>query len=167
MSRFSTTAAIALLITIAALSACSGGEDPKPARLIESPQEAVSRVGDITIRANLVRTELLDETMARQYGIARDAETVMLLVSVRRGAQAQESSVAATVTTSVATLYGQPRPVAMRELRSGGPDPQQVFIDYVGTVRVSPPETLRFDLDIAREGGARSTMQFTREFMPQ
>ena len=49
----------------------------------------------------------------------------------------------------------------MRELRSGD------LLDYVGTVEIAMPDTLRFDLTIVREGGATSTMQFSREFYPR
>ena len=53
------------------------------------------------------------------------------------------------------------QPLELREVRSGD------LVDYVGIARVSPPDTLRFDLDIRREGGATSTMQFTRDIFPR
>jgi hypothetical protein len=49
----------------------------------------------------------------------------------------------------------------MRELRSEG------YVDYIGTAEVAPPDTLRFELEVVREDGARSTMQFSRDFVPQ
>ena len=36
----------------------------------------------------------------------------------------------------------------MRELRSGD------LLDYIGTIEIAPPDTVRFDLNIVRENGA-------------
>lgn len=158
------TALIALACTLA-LAGC--GEDaPKPARIIETPQEAISRHGDITVRANVVRTDLLNEAMARGYGIARDEGSVLLMVSVRRGPDGQDVAIPAKIDASVTDLQGRRRTLALRELRTEVPGaPAQPLIDYVGTLEVAAPDTLRFDLAIEREGGARSTMQFTRELL--
>lgn len=158
------TAALALACTLA-LAGCGEGA-PKPARIIETPQEAVSRSGDVTVRANVVRTDLLNEAMARGYGIAREEDTVLLMVSVRRGPDGQDVAIPAKVEATVTDLQGRRRPLALRELRTDvpGASPPQALIDYIGTTGVAAPDTLRFDLAIEREGGARSTMQFTREF---
>lgn len=144
-------------LLVLALAGC-GGDAPKPARRIDVPQEAVSRIGEVTIRANVIATEGLSAAAAAQYGIARDADTVMLLVSVRSGPEGQDTALPATIEATVANLHGQRATLAMREIRSGD------YIDYVGTTTVSPPDTLRFDLEIVRAGGARSTMTFSREF---
>jgi hypothetical protein len=157
-------AALAIASTLT-LAGC-GGDAPKPARIIETPQEAVSRSGDVTVRANVVRTDLLNEAMARGYGIARDEGTLLLLVSVRRGPDGQDVAIPAKIEASVTDLQGRRSSVALRELRTDvpGATPPQTLIDYIGTTEVHAPDTLRFDLGIEREDGARSTMQFTREF---
>jgi hypothetical protein len=85
----------------------------------------------------------------------------MLLVGVRKGPEAQEVALPATVTAVATDLSGRRHAVGLRELRSGD------LLDYVGTLKISPPDTLRFDVTIVREGGAQSQMQFTREFLPQ
>jgi hypothetical protein len=148
---------LAPLMLCMVLAGC-GGDAPKPAPRIDAPQEAVSRVGDVTVRANVLVTEGLGEAMAQQYGIERDPGTVMLLVSVRKGPEGRDTALPATIDATVANLQGQRRTLAMREIRSGD------YVDYVGTAKVSPPDTLRFDLKIVREGGAASTMTFSRDF---
>lgn len=157
--------AASILAVLFALAGC-GGDAPKPARIIETPQEAVSRSGDVIVRANVVRTDLLNEAMARGYGIARDEGTVLLMVSVRRGADGQDVAIPAKVEATVTDLQGRRRALALRELRTEVPGTPagQALIDHIGTVEIHAPDTLRFDLAIEREGGARSTMQFTREF---
>jgi len=151
------TRTFALAMLILALAAC-GDEAPKPARPLDPPQEAVSQVGDVTIRANVVATMNLSDAMAQQYGFERDPDTVLLLVSVRRGAEGAESSVPASITATVSDLRGQRREFDLREIRSGD------LVDYVGTTRVSRPDTLRFDLNVVRDGGDASRMQFSRDF---
>lgn len=124
-------------------------------------QQATSRIGDVTIHASAVQTSTLDPAVARRYGIERADDTVMLLVAMRQGPQAQASSLPAQVSATVTDLRGHRQPIVMRELRSGD------LLDYVGTVEVALPDSLRFDVTIVREGGARSTMQFSREFYPR
>ena len=141
------------------LAAC-GNDAPKPAKRIDTLQEAVTRDGDVTIRANVIASAHLNERMARDYGIPRDGHSVLLMVSVRRGPEGADVSLPATITASATNLQGQTQPIPMREMRIGE------WIDYIGTARMTPPETLRFDLKIVREGAAASTMTFSRDFEP-
>jgi len=153
---------IGLLAMLVAMGTGACGRDvPAPTPTAAATQEAISRIGDITVRASAVQTATLPESVASRYGIARDDRTVMVLVAVRQGPEAQESSLPAHVTATATDLRGQRHEITMRELRSGD------LLDYVGTVDVALPDTLRFDLTIVREGGASSTMQFTREFYPR
>ena len=145
-----------------ALGGCGGNDAPtRAASVPATQQETVSRIGDITIRATALQTSALAPEVATQYGIGRDERTVMLLVGVRQGADARETALPAVITATVTNLSGQRQPVVLRELRSGD------LLDYVGTVETSLPDTLRFDISIVREGGASSTMQFSREFYPR
>ena len=151
---------LALLSLVLLLAAC-GGQAPAPARPAAAQQEAEMQVGDITIRATALPTASLGSEVASRYGIERGERTVMLLVGVRKGAGAQEVALPATITATATNLSGQRQSIALRELRSGD------LLDYAGTVEISLPDTLRFDLVIVPEGGTSSTMQFSREFYPQ
>ena len=71
-----------------------------------------------------------------------------------------ETALPAQITATATDLRGQRQDIVLRELRAGD------LLDYVGTVQTTLPETLRFDVKIVREGGAASTMQFSREFYP-
>ena len=164
MRRFVLTTSLLL-----ALSACGGGKPAPAVPATAAPAEAISRIGDITIRATALPSATLAPEVARQYGIARDERTVMLLIGVRQGPEGQEVALPATITDTVTNLSGQRQPIALRELRSGDPSTSsgQALLDYVGTVETSLPETLRFDVTIVRQGGATSTMQFSRDFYPR
>lgn len=165
MIRFLPMLATALLVT-----ACGGAPTPSTgpvaatatdASVTAAYAESVSRIGDVTIRASVMQTSMLNATVAAQYGIRRDDTQLMLLVGVRQGPQAQDIALPATITATATDLRGQKQDIAMRELRTGE------LLDYVGTLDISLPDTIRFDVTIVREGGATSTMQLTREFYPR
>ncbi|HSM11287.1 MAG TPA: DUF4426 domain-containing protein [Lysobacter sp.] len=148
------------LLAVALTAACSGSPPP-PRAAGGATQSATVRSGDVTIRASAVPTSTLGAAVAAEYGIQRGDDTVLLLVALRKGAEGQEVSIPAQVRVTVTDLSGQRQDLPMRELRSGD------LLDYIGTVDVSAPDTLRFDLQIVREGGEVSSMQFTREFHPR
>lgn len=152
---------LAAFLTAALAAACSGSPPPPRAATTGASQSAILRTGNLTIRASAVPTSALGAAVASEYGIQRSDDTVLLLVALREGPEAREVSVPAQVRVTVTDLSGQRQELPMRELRSGD------LLDYIGTVDVSAPDTLRFDLQIVREGGKVSSMQFTREFHPQ
>lgn len=170
MGRLAFTASLLL-----ALAACGGDQPASPVSATTAPQEAISRIGDVTIRATALPSATLAPEIASQYGIARDERTIMLLIGVRQGPEGQEVALPATITATATNLSGQRHSIALRELRSGDPSTSSGqapstgsgLLDYVGTVETSLPETLRFDVTIVRQGGATSTMQFSRDFYPQ
>ena len=149
------------LLALLPLAGCDSEPAARMATPVTAPQEATLEVGDTTIRASVVQTSALNEQVASQYGIERDDGIVMLLVGLRQGPPAEETSVPASVRATATDLRGQKHPIEMRELHAGD------LVDYVGTVQVSLPDTLAFDVVIEREGKPDSTMQFSREFLPQ
>lgn len=160
----------ALLAGALATAACSGGSPPTPAKpMPDNGGESVRTVGDITVRANAMQTSALNEAVARGYGIERSDKTAMLLVGVRKGQGAAETSVPARVTVRVAGLGGAAREIEMRELRTGGAaaGSGQALTDYIGTMQISLPDTLRFDIDVAVKNGQTVKVQFSREFYPR
>lgn len=156
--RFARLALPALMSGVL-LVACGGNPPPRTASA--PPPEAIMRSGDVTIRASAVPTSALGDAVASQYGIRSSDDTVLLLVALRRGRDANEVSVPAQVSVTVTGLSGQRQEVPMRELRSGD------LLDYVGTVELSGPDTLRFDIRMVRERGQVATMKLVRDFHPQ
>jgi len=153
---------LVLSLMCATLAACGGSAPPTPSsNNANVSQEAVSRIGDVTVRASAIPTATLAEQVARQYGISRANNTVMLLIGVRQGSAAQETALPARITAVATDLRGRRHDIEMRELRSGD------LLDYVGTIEISPPDTVRFDITVVREGGATSQMQFSRDFYPR
>lgn len=153
---------LAPIVAVLLATACGGAAPPATAVPASSMQEAVARTGDITVRASVLPTAMLDAQVAARYGIARSDSTALLLVSLRRGPDGQESSLPAQVLVKASDLRGRAQLVEMRELRSEGG-----LLDYVGTLEIDPPDTIRFDVQATRPDGAVSTLQFTREFHPR
>jgi hypothetical protein len=149
--------AVAVAAAALALAACGGA--PPPPSTAEAQLPATLQSGDVTIRASTVPTLQLGAAAAEQYGIPRDGGTILLLVGVRLGV-AEDTSLPARVTASATDLLGRRQDIALREVRSGG------FIDYAGTATLSPPETLRFDIVVERDGAPRESLRFTRDFFP-
>lgn len=151
-----------------ALLACTAGCNGAPtATVTASTQTAVetgtqtARVGDTSILASVVQSTALPDSVARQYDIQRDPRTLVLLVAVRRGVAANEVSVPATVTAAVTDLSGARQSIGMQQVRADG------FIDSVGTVHTTLPDTLRFELTVQADGLPATPLRFAREFYPQ
>lgn len=151
-----------LLAAVGLLAACNNAAHPhsRAAAAAAASEQASARLGDVVVRANAVPTAGIGEAVARQYGIARDDGTVMLLVGVRRGPEAGETALPARVTASATDLLGKRQAITMREVRSGE------FVDYVGIAQVITPDTLRFDVKVVPEDAPAMTLQFNRDFFP-
>lgn len=160
---------ILLLVVVLMATACGGANPPAPTDASSAQGDAIARVGTVTVRASPIQTSLLDPAVAQQYGIVRGGDTILLLVAVRQGTGADDTSLPAQITASATDLRGQKQAIAMREVRTVDPSSgaRQVLIDYVGTFQTTLPETLRFDVKAVRDGKAVATMRFNREFYPR
>lgn len=161
MTRFHVIRGALVVAMALALLACGGNSGPAPSAAASAQGDAVVRVGDISVRASPIQTAMLETAIAQQYGITRDANTILLLVAVRQGPEDDERSLPAIITASATDLRGKKQTIPMREVRTGD------LLDYIGTVETSLPETLRFDVKAVRDGRAVATLQFNREFYPR
>ena len=157
MARRVPRSALPVLSLVLALAACGGGTVPAPpSRAVEPPAEL--RAGDRVLRASLVPAGAVGAAMARDYGIDREADGMVLVIGLRTGAA--ETSLPARVEARASDLLGRGQPIALREVRSNG------YIDYVGTLRVEPPETLRFDIEAEAAGAPPIALRFSRDILP-
>lgn len=155
MSRLAALPALAL--ALAMLAGCGREASVPPAQGNAAGSETV-KVGDVTMHVTAVQTGKLPEQVVRRYGAQRDARTVLVLVSLRRGEDAVATAVSAQQVEATATeLLGRKQTLVLREMRDGE------LIDYVGTAQVSPPDTLRFEVT-ARADGQTYRLKFNRDF---
>src|SRR5690606_38845238 len=145
-----------LALPLLLLAACDAAPPPS-ANPAAAPQEAILQSGATTVRATVMQPSSLGGAVAVQYGIERGDEIVMLPVGVRRGPPVQAVSGPVTAAATATDPLGNRHSIPMRELLAGD------LVDHVGTLRVDPPETLSFELDIRRDGAAPMRMQFNRD----
>ena len=153
---------------IATLGACGGGPadgetvtaTPAGAPTPGSAQQIEARVGDATINIVAMQTASIPAEVAREHGIVRSEDLVMLMVSPRQGSLGNLSSAPMQVAATVTDLRGQQQALEMKQVVNNG------LIDYVGTVQTQLPDTLRFEVQVATPEGVRETLQLTREFQP-
>jgi len=150
MKRFAAPLALVLL------SACSGGEAPHTAEFVQAtPAEA--DFGNLRVRYNALPTLALSEPVAKQYGVARDAGTALVLVALREVKGNEESDADGDVSVTAHDLSGARQAITLRKVEAGG------YTDYIGTARVSPRNSYRFEIVVAT-GGRRETVKFQRNF---
>lgn len=150
-------AALALAALLGACTASPPGGTTSLEQSMATREPAEIRVGQHVLRASIVPTMALSEAMAKPYGVARDAGTVLLLVGVRHGPADAETAMPATLRARVRDLRGVQRDVALREIRNAE------FIDYAGSVKVQAPDTLTFEIQASADGMPATTLRFSRD----
>jgi hypothetical protein len=154
----------AVMVFSFALAGCGRGETPASAPMAatmpgDAANGATATSNGITLRANVVETADLQESVAAGYGIAREPNQALLLLTVRdaNGDNATPLSLQATVST----LGGGAQPLPLRELRVGD------FVDHVGLVPLSPPDTLTFEVRARLAPDSISSVRLSRDFYPR
>ena len=110
--------------------------------------ENATRTGGYTIHHNALTTDSLPVQVATAYGIQRSKSRGMLNVSVIRDQPGTMGTpVRAQIRAIAKTLYGQIRPIEMREIV------EDTAIYYIADFPVANREMLRFEFEIMPEGG--------------
>lgn len=141
----------------------AGPMSPTPGAAAQVPgssQQVETRIGDTTVYAVAMPTVVVPAEVAREHGIERREDLVMLRVSGRRGEAGNEVSVPLKVQATATDLRGQVTTLTMEERMTAG------LADYVGAVDADLPDTLRFDIRVTTPDGASQTMQLTRDVSP-
>jgi len=157
--------ALSVLFLALALAACGGGNpdidtfDSGPAAV---PLDASSKdFGDYVVHFNALTTDQLTPEVAKQYGIVRSPNRVMLNVSIVRKEEGTiGQSVPGSVSAAATNLTGQLKNLQIREVKSGG------AVYYIGDVAVADQETLVFNIDVTpMNETSRFSVRFTRNFL--
>ena len=122
--------------------------------------ESFTDVGDYVIHYNALPTDLLDRTIARNYGITRSKSRGMLNVAVlKKLAGTPGMPVEARVSAYSTNLNAQINEFEMREIR------EQNAIYYIGEFNVRNEETLTFTITVSPEKNTPPrTVTFERQF---
>ncbi|WP_372012691.1 DUF4426 domain-containing protein [Pseudoxanthomonas sp. 10H] len=140
------------------LFAACGGPAPEPARFVPPAPSVVELDGPLRARYNLLPTLALGEAVAREYGVAREADSALLVVALRRPtADGDETTAHGEVTAEAVDLAGRRQQVSLRRVATGD------YIDHVGTVRIGVHDTMRVRVGVVA-GGRRQEFDFQRNF---
>ncbi len=142
-----------------ALAGCGGASEPAPAQPVgrNAPsQEADMRLDEMRIEARLVRAADLGEAMAARYGLPRDDDAWLLLISPRDSEGDGVALDGLKIEAEAGSLIDAPAVIELQRIESNG------LQDFVGVIRARAPATLRIAIE-ARRNGARASMGFTRE----
>jgi hypothetical protein len=110
--------------------------------------ENATRTGGYTIHHNAITTDSLPVQVATAYGLQRSKNRGLLNVSVLRDEPGKMGTpVRAEIRAVAKTLYGQIRPIPLREVI----EDQAIY--YIADFPVAHREILRFELEVMPEGG--------------
>lgn len=145
-----------LLLSAWSLAACSNGETPRTAEFVP-PTPAHSDFGDLRVHYNALPTMALSESVAKQYGVERDADTALVLIALRQLRNGDEIDTDGEVTVQASDLAGARQQIPLRVIDTGD------YTDHIGTATISQRNTYRFDVTITANG-RKDTLQFQRNF---
>lgn len=117
----------------------------------QSPLEQVVESDGYTLRANVGRTDALPDAMARQYGIERDPDLVLLNVVVLEDRpDGQSAPVSAEISAQVESLSGHVESIDMQEAESNG------HVSYIGTLDASTQREFQLHIEAQPSGTDQS-----------
>lgn len=147
----------ACLAGLALLATACGGEPSIDSGAASGAQNAAmpaqTLLGDAEVMASVVPAAHMGAAVARRYAIEPARDRALVLVSVQRGA----ASVPVQITGEARDLRGVRQTLAFDAVDLDG------RVEHVAVARVSGPDTLRLDLQITAEDGARTTLRFNRD----
>lgn len=109
--------------------------------------ENSTRTGGYTIHHNALTTDNLPPEVASTYQLQRSKNQGMLNISVLKdAADSSGTPVVADVKAVARTLFGQIRPIELREIREGE------AIYYIGAFPVANREVLHFEIEVLPQG---------------
>lgn len=147
---------IPLLILTLLLAACSAGEKPRVAEFVP-PADATVDFGDLRVHYNALPTLSLNEAVAREYGVTKDAGSAMVVIALRRIADGQELGAEGEVSAEAYDLQGQRQHIDFSAVKTGE------YTDHIGTFAINARDSYRFEVRV-ESGGRKETVKFQRNF---
>lgn len=147
---------IPLLLLTLLLTACSAGEKPRTADFVP-PAESTIDFGELRVHYNALPTLSLNDAVAREYGVARDAGSAMVVIALRRVANGEELGAEGKVSAEAYDLQGKRQHIDFSAVRTGD------YTDHIGTFAISERDSYRFEVKV-ESGGRKETVRFQRNF---
>lgn len=144
-------AGIALLATACGQAPSDAADAQAAAQNAAMPAQTM--LGEAEVMASVVPAAHMGAAVAKRYAIEPARDRALVLVSVQRG----DVSVPVQITGEARDLRGVRQTLAFDAVDLEG------RVEHVAVARVSGPDTLRLDLQITAEDGARATLRFNRD----
>ncbi len=116
--------------------------------------------GDYVIHYNAFRSDTISPEVAKQYGLARANNRVLINIAVlKKIMNTTGKPTASKITGHASNLTGQLKQLEFREITEG------TAIYYLAETKISDGEFLKFDLKIIPEGEKRAArLRFDKRF---
>ncbi len=127
---------------------------------LNSYAENSKRFGDYVIHYNAFRSDMILPEVAKEYGLTRANNRVLINISVLRNVLGTTSrSTSAKVTGHASNLAGQLKKLEFKEIKS------ETAIYYLADTKISHGEFLRFDIKVIPDGETRAArLRFSNRF---
>lgn len=137
-------------------AACSGTQSPQAAVFVP-PAESTADFADLRVHYNALPTMSLGDAVAREYEIAKDPGTAMLVIALRKTDGENEVAAQGDVSAVAYDLQGTRQQIDFKPVATGE------YTDHLGVFKMSPRDTYRFEVTV-NSGGRTETVKFQRSF---
>jgi len=127
---------------------------------LNSYAESSKEFGDYVVHYNAFRSDTISPEVAKQYGLARANNRVLINIAVlKKVMNTTGKPTASKVTGHASNLTGQLKQLKFKEINEGK------AIYYLAETKISDGEFLKFDIKILPEGEKRATrLKFDKRF---
>ncbi len=127
---------------------------------LNSYAESSKEFGDYVIHYNAFRSDTISAEIAKQYGLARANNRVLINIAVlKKVLNTTGKPTASTITGHASNLTGQLKKLEFKQITEG------TAIYYLAETKISDGEFLKFDLKILPEGEDHAArLRFDKRF---
>lgn len=146
----------ALCLSTLLFAACSPAEKPRAADFVP-PAVSSANFGDLRVRYNALPTLSLNDAVAREYGVTKDAGSAMLVIAVRRLENGEETSAESEVSAQAFDLQGARQQIGFTAVKTGQ------YTDHIGVFAIHARDSYRFEVTVKADGRTQK-VKFQRNF---
>ena len=127
---------------------------------LSAQAELSQKFGDIEVHYNALATSELQPEIAKNYKIDRSQNRGLVTISIlKKNKLGVAQPIQAELGVNAVNLNSQLTNIDMREVKEGG------AIYYLGEYRLSPPDTLKFTVNVKPRGASEShKVEFQQKF---
>ncbi|MGH8026953.1 MAG: DUF4426 domain-containing protein [Pseudoxanthomonas sp.] len=145
-----------LALSILLVAACSPAEKPRAAEFVP-PAVSSEDFGDLRVHYNALPTLSLNDAVAHEYGVDKDAGSAMLVVALRRLQNGEETNAEGAVSAEAIDLQGARQHIEFSAVKTGQ------YTDHIGVFTIHARDSYRFEVTVKADGRTEN-VKFQRNF---